>query len=147
MESRQTRDTAIEIELNVPLDTVCQIILKAREFDVKAGSSDPAADEFDDDDFVAAVLEDRPSDPVETELTQVIDDLSTDAQADLVALMWLGREDSGVEDWESLRQTAMDEHNRNTAAYLIGTPLLADHLEDGLDAIGLGCSEFEETSV
>jgi hypothetical protein len=140
-------DSADMPELTVPLDTVCFIIDKAREFDVKAGSSDPDASELDDDDIDAAVLEDRPSDPVEDELKSVISDLADDAQVDLVTLMWLGRDDGSVEEWAETRQIATDEHNNNTAGYLVGTPLLADHLEAGLDIIGLSCAAEHETQV
>ena len=61
--SRQTPDIDTP-DIRVPVDTVCFIISKAREFNVKAGSSDPAASPLDDEDIDAAVLEDRPSDPV-----------------------------------------------------------------------------------
>lgn len=145
--SKQTPDADMP-EIRVPLDTVCYIIAKAREFDVKAGSSDPGASSLDDDDIDAAVLEDRPSDPVALELTSIISDLSEGAQIDLVTLMWLGREDDATaEDWDDLRRTAEEEHNERTARYLLGTPLLADHLENGLAAIGRDCSDEMETNL
>lgn len=144
--SSQTPDGEMP-ELSVPLDTVCYIIAKAREFDVKVGSSDPDADPVDDDDVDAAVLEDRPSDPVEDELHALISGLDEDAQIDLVTLMWLGRDDGTVEDWADLRLTAAEEHNARTARYLLGTPLLGDHLEAGLDLLGLDCSDYDEDLV
>ena len=134
-------------ELSVALDTLCYIIAKAREFDVKAGSSDPGADPLDDDDGDAVVLEDRPSDPVETELRSIIGDLTVDAQIDLVALMWLGRDDGTLDEWDDIRRTAAEEHNKHTASYLVGTPLLSDHLEAGMDVLGLDCSDNEQTSL
>lgn len=138
MESRQTRDLSAGIDLNVAMDTLCSIIAMAREFDGKTGSSDPGASGLDDDNVDAAVLEDRPSDPVALELRHVIRDLPFEAQIDLVALMWLGREDdAGPADWPLLRQTATEEHTRHTDRYLMGTPLLADHLEAGADLLGL----------
>ncbi|MCB4457881.1 DUF3775 domain-containing protein [Leisingera sp. McT4-56] len=54
----------------------------------------------------------------------MISDLDEEAQTDLVALMWLGREES---DWQELRELAELEHNDFTADYLLGTPLLADY--------------------
>lgn len=143
--SRQTPDIEPP-EIRVPLDTVCFIIEKAREFNVKAGSSDPSASALDDDDLDAAVLEDRPSDPVETEMRSFIADLTDGAQIDLVAIMWLGRRD-GPDDWTEAQQIAAQEHNDHTAQYLVGTPLLADYLEEGLSAIGLSCEDYNETSV
>lgn len=134
-------------EIAVPMDTVCYIIAKAREFDVKAGSSDPSASTLDDDNVDAAVLEDRPSDPVMAELRSIIDDLTEEAQIDLVTLMWIGREDGTAGDWADYRRTADEEHNERTARYLLGTPLLADHLENGLDAIGRSCGSEMETNL
>lgn len=143
--SKQTPDTDLP-EIRIPLDTVCFIIEKAREFDVKAGSSDTAATRLDDEDVDAAILEDRPSDPVYAELISFISDLSDGAQIDLVAIMWLGRE-GGPDDWAEAQQTAAQEHNDHTAKYLTGTPLLGDYLEEGLAAIGRSCGEYSETSV
>ena len=143
--SRQTPDIDLP-EIRVPLDTVCFIITKAREFDVKAGSSDPAASVLDEEDLDAAVLEDRPSDPVGAELTSYISDLTDGAQIDLVAIMWLGRGD-GPDTWSEAQGIATSEHNDHTAKYLTGTPLLADYLEEGLAAIGRNCAEFNETNV
>lgn len=130
-----------EIELSIPLDQLCSIIALAREFDVKTASSDPDASPIEDDDIALATLEDRPSDPTEDELRQVIEDLSEDAQFDLVALTWLGRDDWTPDDWDELRRTAAEEASSPTAAYLMGIPLLSDFLASGLAALGLDCEE------
>lgn len=143
--SRQTPDVEMP-EIRIALDTICFIISKAREFDVKAGSSDPMASALDEDDMDAAVLEDRPSDPVEAELRSFISDLSDGAQIDLVAIMWLGRGD-GPDDWDEAQSLATTEHNDRTASYLVGTPLLGDYLEEGLAAIGRDCAAYNETTV
>ena len=143
--SKQTPE-ALDIELKVPVATICYIIEKAREFDVKTGSSDPSAAPVDDDDVDAAVLEDRPSDPVEEELRSIIADLNVSGQVDLVALMWLGRGD-GPDDFDEARDMAEDAANDRTADYLLGTPMLADYLEEGMAALGLDCSDWSETSV
>jgi hypothetical protein len=55
--------------------------------------------------------------------------------------MWLGRDDGQAADWEEVRQQAAYAHNEHTADYLCGNPLLGDHLEAGLDALGLSCSD------
>ena len=55
----------------------------------------------------------------------MIKSMSVDEQIDLVALTWLGRGDGGVEDWSELRAEAARAHNRHTAGYLLGIPLLA----------------------
>jgi len=126
-------------DLAVPLDTVCYIVERAHDLQGKTASSDRDATN-DDDDMAAAVLEDRPADAVYAELASVISDLDEDAQIDLVALMWLGREDAG--DWAELREIARQEHTEATAAYVCGTPLLADYLLAGLAEFGLDCSDW-----
>jgi hypothetical protein len=50
----------------------------------------------------------------------------------------------GLEDWDDLRAEAARVHNRRTASYLLGIPLLPDFLEEALAAFGRSCEEFEE---
>jgi hypothetical protein len=126
---------------------VCFLIGKAREFDGKVGSSDPQATLMDDEDPEAAVLEDRPSDPVQKEMASLIHDLTVDQKLDLVVLMWIGRGDGGAADWQELRLSARQEFHRRAARYILGTPLLGDYLEGGLEAVGLSCSDYNETTV
>lgn len=83
-----------ETELAVSLETVCFIIMKAREFDAKNPVTEPNPASNPSDDHSAAILEDHADDPVLEELRSLISDLSVDAQIDLVALMWLGRDDN-----------------------------------------------------
>lgn len=130
------------LDLEVPLDTVCYIIALARDYDGKSDCTDPSASGMDEDDMALGILEDRPSDPVEEELISIISDLSLDAQMDLVALMWLGRDGTSIDDWPELRAMAEDHQNGSTAGYLCGTPMLCDHLAAGLDLIGLNCGTF-----
>ncbi|TBR23550.1 MAG: DUF3775 domain-containing protein, partial [Reyranella sp.] len=73
-----------------------------------------------------------------------IEALDDDEQVELVALLWLGRGDGELEDWEDLRRQAREARNERTSAYLLGQPLLADHLADGLSAFGLSCESFEK---
>lgn len=132
--------------LEIPLDTVCWIIQKAREFDVKdvASVTGPAAD--DGDEGVYSVLEDRGDDPVEHELRSVIADLPDDEQIDLVALSWLGRDDNTLADWAALRAEAARAHQsrrRQTASYLLGEPLLGDFLEEAVTLLGHTCQDHD----
>ena len=70
--------------------------------------------------------------------------LNEDEQVDLVALTWLGRGDGGLDDWEDLRAEAARAHNRRTAEYLSGIPLLSDYLEEALAQFGHSSEEFEQ---
>jgi len=135
--------SAADSELTISTEKVCFIIVKAREFDVKDAVTEPDPGSNAADDGEVAVLEDHSDDPVQQELTAFINALSEDEQIDLVALTWLGRDDYEASDWATVRADAAREHNRRTARYLLGMPLLADFLEEGLSMLGRSCGEFE----
>lgn len=124
-------------------EKICFIILRAREFDAKDVVTDEGGSSNASDDAMASVLEDHGDDPTGEELTRFINALNEDEQVDLVTLTWIGRGDGGIEDWADIRAEASRAHNRRTAQYLLGMPLLSDYLEEGLSALGLSCEEFE----
>ena len=126
-------------DLSISDEKLCFIIAKAREFDVKDAVTDPGDSSNPTDDMNLAVLEDHKDDPVVAELSAVINSMSVDEQVDLVALTWLGRGDGDIDDWNDLRAEAARAHNRRTAAYLLGIPLLADYLEEAIAEFGIEC--------
>lgn len=130
-------------DLSISPEKVCFIVVKGREFDAKDIVTDPDEGSNASDDAMISVLEDHPDDPVLQELNAFIGALTEDEQIDLVTLAWLGRGDGTVADWDQLRAEASRAHNRRTARYLLGMPLLPDHLEDALSQLGLSCEEFE----
>jgi hypothetical protein len=130
-------------QLSISPEKVCFIIIKAREFDAKEDVSEPDPGSNPSDDKDIEVLEDYEDDPVVEELTSFIDSLSVDEQVDLVALMWLGRDDYTAADWSAVREEATRAHNEHTAEYLLGTPMLGDFLEEGLSMLGFSCEDYE----
>jgi hypothetical protein len=133
-------------ELRVSTETVCFIIAKARAFDVKVAPSElnEGADPIDDD-YVEA-LEDAPAgDATEEELRQTLEALNGAEMADVVALMWLGREATPVEDFEEVLQQVAEADIDHPVDYLMGTPLLGDYLEEGLAWFGRSCTDSGET--
>ncbi len=124
-------------ELGISAEKVRIVIAKARQFDAKEGDSDPDEGSNAADDGMADVLEDDPdNDEVRQELIAFINGLNEDEQINLVALAWLGRGTYDIEDWDEALDTARTEHNKRTAQYLLGLPLLGDYLADGLEAFG-----------
>src|ERR1043165_6024349 len=85
--------------LNLPLDKVSFIILKAREFDAKEGDSDPDEGSNAIDDGQADILTDSGDDPVREELLGAIRSLNEDERMRLVALAWVGRGTYSKEEW------------------------------------------------
>ncbi|HEX9158922.1 MAG TPA: DUF3775 domain-containing protein [Rhizomicrobium sp.] len=133
---------ADEVELGIATDKVCHVILKARQFDVKEADSDPDSGSNASDDGMTDVLESKPNDPVYNELLAFIRALDFDEQISLVALAWVGRGTYEAGEWQQALDTARTEHNRRTAEYLLGLPLLGDYLEEGLAAFDLDCTDF-----
>lgn len=123
-------------ELAIAADKVGFLIEKMREFDVKEEVSDPDSGSNSADDNMIDVLEDNSDDPVVREITGFIHAMTEDEQIDLVALMRLGRGDGTIEEWDDLRREAAEGHNKRTASYLLGEPLVSDYLAAGLDAFG-----------
>ena len=139
------RKSAQEPSLNLPLDRVSFIILKAREYDVKEESADPDTGSNPIDDGQTDVLTDAGDDPVREELLGAIRGLNDDERIRLVALAWLGRGTYDLDEWKEAIATARSEHSRRAAEYLLGLPLLGDYLEDGLAMFDEGIVDDADT--
>jgi hypothetical protein len=134
--------------MDIALENVCFIISKAREVmaDIHELSDEPGQHSGDDlvkEDLPEDDLPVKPEQPELEELKLFIEGLNEDEQIELVALAWVGRGTFTVDDWDEAVDTAREEHNRNTARYLLGLPLLADYLEDGLSEFDLSCEDVE----
>ncbi|HZP99606.1 MAG TPA: DUF3775 domain-containing protein [Reyranella sp.] len=129
--------------LSISSDKVCYLIVKAREFDVQDVSADDDSGSNASDDREIDVLEEHADNPVVEEIRAFVEELDDDEKADVIALMQVGRGDGTFEDWEALRDQGFREHGERLAAYLLGQPLVSDHLEEGLSLFGFSCAEFE----
>jgi hypothetical protein len=132
--------------LTISPEKVCYIIVKAREFDAKVDA--PDTDEGSDvaDDRFVEILEDYADDPTYQELVDALEGLNEDELQDLVTLLWIGRGDFTAQEWNEARSQAgsmSKEHDQEPPQYLVGTPLLADYLEEGLSQLDYSCDEFE----
>jgi len=120
------------------------VIVRAREYDAKVG----AWDDGDTSDHDAeSILEDFKDDSTVTELREFIRDLNIDEQVSLVALAWIGRGSFSADELEDALETARTEHNKRTAEYLLGIPLLSDYLEEGLSALGYSVEDAEDDAM
>jgi hypothetical protein len=69
--------------------------------------------------------------------------LNEDEQASLVAIAWVGRGSFAPEELSEAIATAKAEAVNNTEEYLLGTPMLSDFLEEGLERLGFSIEEIE----
>ena len=123
---------------------VAHVIIKSREFDAKVAIWDEPASAIDMDDSGDAILEDRSSDATRGEVAQFIAGLNEDEQANLVALTWVGRGTYSADEFDEAVETAKAEHTNPTQEYLLGIPLLADYLEEGLEKLGYSVEAAEQ---
>jgi hypothetical protein len=127
----------------IATDKVCFVIIKAREFDAKVPPEEPNPASNESDDGEASVLQDYADDATYAELKTFIDSLDRDEQCALVALAWVGRGTYSADEWADALKEAHDEANDRASDYLLGDPLIADYLEEGLSQLGEDCTEFD----
>ena len=87
------------VEITISPEKVVFLVEKAREFAVKDAPSKRDPGSNPSDDRMIEVLEDHPDDPVLTEIAGLINSLNEDEKIELVALMWMGRDDYAAEEW------------------------------------------------
>ncbi|WP_294171485.1 DUF3775 domain-containing protein [uncultured Sphingomonas sp.] len=132
-----------------PLDTLCRIILRAREYEAQTPGEfeDEAADNVDDEDEGAlSVLEDDINTGVEEELRQAFDDLGEDQLAEVLAFCWVGQGTYEASDWSEAMEEAMDTGRSGAVEELMDLPMLASVLEAGMAAFDLTCEGVGELS-
>lgn len=134
-----------------PLDTLCRIILRAREYEAQTpGEYDEseAADNVDDEDEgTLSVLEDDINSGVEEELTGAFEDLGEDQLAEVLAFCWVGQGTYDAADWDEAMSEAMDEVRSGSAIdELMDMPMLASVLESGMAAFELTCEGVGDLS-
>ncbi len=123
-------------------EKVCFIIIKMREYMSTDEQVDSDASNPTDDKFTAALTESNER-PVLTELMSFINGLNDDEKVELVALCWTGRGDF-ENDWAGALGEARGRAEYRTAFYLLGMPLLAEYLEEGLSNFDLSCEDLEK---
>ena len=127
------------MDLNLSSETVGFLITKAHEFHAKEEVTISETPTSPSDDWAMQVLADHIDDSTYQEMVDVINDLEPDQQVELVALMWLGRGDFSLEEWNRALAEASDASTTHTADYLIATPLVADYWQEGLALHGYSC--------
>jgi hypothetical protein len=138
-----TIDSDNPVELTISAETLCFLVVKAREFDVKTGTvePDPGSNAIDSD--MDEVLMDNEGDATLEELHDAIETLNVDEAAELIAMVWLGRGDYDATEWTEAVRLARERNRSGTAEYLTGIPLLADYLEEGFTMLGHSCEDIE----
>ena len=126
--------------LDIAPEKVAHVIVRAREVDAKVSPWDQAADPSD----AESILEERADDATEDELKSFIAGCNVDERASLVALTWIGRGTFEADELGEAKETALAQTVTPTEDYLLGIPLLADYLEEGLNVLGISVEDAED---
>jgi hypothetical protein len=137
-----------------PLETLCRIVLRAREYEAQTPSdydADESADNVDDEDEGSlSVLDDSINDSVEEELRAILDDLGEDQLVEVLAFCWVGSGNYEASDWDEALQEAQEMHDDGGSEAVIDEllemPMLPSVLEAGLAAFELSCDGVGELS-
>lgn len=133
-----------------PLETLCRIILRAREFEAQTpsdydGGEDP--DNIDDEEEGSlSVLEDEVNTSVEEELRQAFDDLGDDQLAEVLAFCWVGQGTYEATDWTEATEEATESGRTGGINELMDMPMLASVLEAGMAAFDVSCEGIGDLS-
>ncbi len=125
-------------ELSIEPDYIRRLVFKVRTFmaDEAPVIPDPGGNPSDDE--LPTTLQDGFDDLSREEIIEEIEGLGPAKQDELVALMWLGRDDGSPEDWPELLKMARERRETPTPHYLLDHPLVADYWANGLDILGYG---------
>jgi hypothetical protein len=135
-----------------PLDTLCRIILRAREYEAQTPTDydgGEAAENVDDvDEGTLSVLDDTINDSVEEELKAILDDLGEDQLAEVLALCWVGQGTYEAADWDEAMDEALaaSKDGDGPIDELLDMPMLASVLEAGMAAFDLSCDGIGDLS-
>ena len=133
------------MELLTPLDTLCRLILRARELEAQVPAVDADEDPEDVDDLddegdqALSALEDELNTAVEEEVQALLDDLADDQLAETLALAWVGRGTYDASEWDDAFAEATDLNADERFDELMDMPLLASYLDAGLAAFDYSC--------
>lgn len=131
-------------ELTIHPGFMQSLILKTRALMAQEDLAMPDSSSNPTDDEASPVmLQDDPDNPLREEIRAEIEDLEPDQQAELVALMWIGRGDMEPEEWEEAVQLALERHEGSTADYLLSHPHVADYWDEGVDKLYDGSDLLE----
>ena len=122
--------------LNIPPAQLAYIVEKARAFDAETAPVDTDSGSNPSDDNEVGILQATADNPIQQELSAALNALDDEQRIEILALMWLGRGDFDRSEWRAALAQAREIHNAHETSYLLGTPLLADYLEEGLAALG-----------
>jgi hypothetical protein len=124
-------------ELTLPSDYLGQLIVRMRAVQGREDETDTDSGSNATDDQAIDALQETPGDLTRDQLRAEIRGLSQEGQAELVALLLTGRGDAEPEEWQAIKETALESAGMPVDQYLLAEPLVGDLWAEGLERLGL----------
>ena len=126
-------------ELRISSEKVCALIEAAREIAGIVPSTAGDSTTTGDDSRLTTIEGDPDNDVRRREAVEFIAGLNVEEQTDLLALIWLGRGDYQLDDWEAALAEAEARLAARDPDFMLGDAALPEYLGDGLEAFGFAC--------
>jgi hypothetical protein len=126
-------------ELRISSDKVCDYIEAARELAGKVPETTGDDTTTGDDSPLHLSIEQLKDDPTRQQMVEFVAGLNVEEQVDLLALVYLGRGDFSIDEWDDALDVARGRIDDGDADFMIGDRALPAYLEEGLQAFGRSC--------
>lgn len=123
-------------ELTLPSDYIGQLIVRMRAVQGREEETDADSGSNATDDQAIDALQETPGDLTRAHLRAEIRGLSQEEQAELVTLLLTGRGDAEPEEWQAIKESALESVGMPIDQYLMSEPLVADLWAEGLEKLG-----------
>ena len=130
--------------LKISTAKIARAIARAREHGDIAASWEHQIQKSFHEDLGDAILDSFEGDTTRGHLAEFIATLSRDEKVSLLAIALIGRGNFSPDNLKDAVAAALSETIYTEDSYLIGIPLLADYLREGMEKLGLPMTEREE---
>lgn len=125
------------VTLSITPDYLGRLIAKVRGLQAREGLVDEDSGSNASDDRMVGAMQDSNEDLSLLEVAKEIRGLNERQQAELVALVWVGRGDVEPEEWEATVEAARNSRDMPTERYLLTQPLTGEYWAEGAERLGV----------
>ena len=125
------------VTLSITPECLGRLIARVRGLQAREGLVDEDSGSNASDDRMVGALQDSDQDLSLVEIAQEIRGLNERQQAELVALLWVGRGDAEPEEWDATVEAARNSRDIPTERYLLTQPLTGEYWAEGAERLGV----------
>jgi hypothetical protein len=128
-------------ELRINPDKVCAFLQAARETAAKIPATTGDHTSTGDDSPLTFMEDYGDGDTARQQMVEFVAGLNIEEQVDLLAMIYLGRGDFDLAEWDGALREARDRIDAGDADFMIGDRALPEYLGEALDAFGKTCPD------